>query len=208
LVGASAVSPRGGRSALERSPLARVPDQILKFGLSGIAAGILILIAYFFVRLIGQSSTAFGHVGVLNFIFRDNWNVAQLQQGGACAVSGGHCTFGAWALVLGTLITAATALIIGVPVAVAAALYLTELSPRRARAPVGFLVDLLAAVPSVVYGLWGVFVLIPKLKPAEQWFADTFSFLPCRRAGRGPGLLRGRADPGDHDPPDRFGDLA
>ena len=40
------------------------------------------------------------------------------------------------------------------------------------------MVDLLAAVPSVVYGLWGVFVLIPKLKPAEQWFSDTFSFLP------------------------------
>jgi phosphate ABC transporter permease protein PstC len=40
------------------------------------------------------------------------------------------------------------------------------------------LVELLAAVPSVVYGLWGIFVLIPKLKPAEQWFADTFSFLP------------------------------
>ncbi len=40
------------------------------------------------------------------------------------------------------------------------------------------LVELLAAVPSVVYGLWGVFFLIPKLRPAEQWFSDTFSFLP------------------------------
>jgi len=177
-VPASAISARGGRSKLERSPLARVPDQILKFGLSGIAAGILVLIGYFFVRLIGQSSTAFSHVGVLNFIFANHWDVSQVQQGSACAVAGGHCTFGAWALVLGTLITSATALVIGVPVAVAAALYLTELCPRRARVPLGFLVDLLAAVPSVVYGLWGVFVLIPKLRPAEQWFADTFSFLP------------------------------
>jgi len=168
----------GGRSTFERSPLSRVPDQVLKFGLSGLAAGVLVLIAYFFVRLIGQSSTAFGHIGLLSFIFTNNWDVSQVQQGGACAVSGGHCTFGAWALVLGTLITAVTALIIGVPVAVAAALYLTELCPNRARPPLGFLVDLLAAVPSVVYGLWGVFVLIPKLRPAEQWFADTFSFLP------------------------------
>jgi phosphate ABC transporter permease protein PstC len=63
-------------------------------------------------------------------------------------------------------------------VAVATALYLTELCPRRARGPLTVLVELLAAVPSVVYGLWGVFVLIPKLKPAEQWFADTFSFIP------------------------------
>ncbi len=132
---ASVSSAGGGRSAFERSPLARVPDQVLKFGLSGIAAAILLLIAYFFVRLIGQSSVAFSHIGVLNFIFRNNWDVAELQQGGACAVSGGHCTFGAWALVLGTLITAATALVIGVPVAVAAALYLTELSPRGGYVP-------------------------------------------------------------------------
>ena len=64
------------------------------------------------------------------------------------------------------------------PVAVATALYVTELCPRRLRAPLTILVELLAAVPSVVYGLWGVFVLIPKLRPAEQWFSDTFSFLP------------------------------
>jgi phosphate ABC transporter permease protein PstC len=68
--------------------------------------------------------------------------------------------------------------VLGVPVAVAAALYVTELCPPRAKGPLTILIDLLAAVPSVVYGLWGVFVLIPHLKPAEQWFADTFSFLP------------------------------
>jgi phosphate ABC transporter permease protein PstC len=65
-----------------------------------------------------------------------------------------------------------------VPVAVATAVYLTELCPRRARGPLTVLVELLAAVPSVVYGLWGVFVLIPKLKPAEAWFGRTFDFIP------------------------------
>lgn len=187
----AASSPAGGgRSTFERSPLSRVPDQLLRFGLSGIAVLVLLLIAYFFVRLIGQSSTAFSHIGILNFVFTNNWDVAQVQSGGACSISSGHCTFGAWALVLGTLITAATALVIGVPIAVAAALFLTEICPRRARAPLGFLVDLLAAVPSVVYGLWGVFVLIPRLKPAEQWFADTFSFLPfVAGAVPGPGYF-------------------
>jgi phosphate ABC transporter permease protein PstC len=76
------------------------------------------------------------------------------------------------------LITSTIALVIGVPVAVATAVFLTELCPRRARAPLSGLVDLLAAVPSVVYGLWGVYVLIPKLLPAEKWFASTFSFIP------------------------------
>jgi phosphate ABC transporter permease protein PstC len=63
-------------------------------------------------------------------------------------------------------------------VAIATALYLTELAPKRIIGPLTILVDLLAAVPSVVYGLWGVFVLIPHLKGIEQWFSDTFSFLP------------------------------
>jgi len=63
-------------------------------------------------------------------------------------------------------------------VAVATAVFIVELCPRRAREPFSILVDLLAAVPSVVYGLWGVFVLCPKLLPAEKWFASTFSFIP------------------------------
>ena len=105
--------------------------------------------------------------------------MSQLQQHAACTTNANAgCSFGAWALVLGTLITSAIALIIGVPVALATALFLTELCPRRARGPLAILVDLLAAVPSVVYGLWGVFVLIPRLKPFQQWLANTFSFLP------------------------------
>ena len=175
---AAATTVSGGRSILERSPLHRLPDRVLKWGLSGLAAGVLILIGYFFVRLIGQSSSAFDHVGVLHFFFRNNWDVAQLQQGAACAGGGGACTFGAGALILGTLITSAVALVIGVPIAVGTALYVTELCPRRARGPLAILVDLLAAVPSVVYGLWGVFVLIPHLKGFQQSLANTFSFLP------------------------------
>ena len=74
--------------------------------------------------------------------------------------------------------TSTIALIIGVPVAVATALFLTELCPPRLRGPLAILVDLLAAVPSVVYGLWGVFVLAPKLQGLEKWVANTFSFIP------------------------------
>ncbi len=76
------------------------------------------------------------------------------------------------------MITSALALLIGVPVAVSVALFLTELCPRRVRGSLTTLVDLLAAVPSVVYGLWAFYFLIPTLKPAEQWFADTFHFIP------------------------------
>ncbi len=172
-------SVRGGRSVLERSPASRLPDQILQWGLSTLATLILILIAYFFVRLIGQSEPAFSHVGVLGFFFHNNWDVSQVQQGAACTTAtNAGCTFGAWALLVGSLITSAIALVIGVPVAVATALFISEFCPRRARGPLALLVDLLAAVPSVVYGLWGVFVLIPHLHGFQQWLAHTFSFLP------------------------------
>jgi phosphate ABC transporter permease protein PstC len=86
-------------------------------------------------------------------------------------------------MVVGTLVTSAIALLLGVPVAIATALFLTELCPRRIRGPLAIVVDLLAAVPSVVWGLWGVFVLAPKLLPAEKWFASTFSFIPWLGGG-------------------------
>ena len=154
----------GGRSSFGRSPASRLPDRVLRWGLSALAALILVLLAYFFIRLIGQSQKAFSSFG-LSFVFGNDWDVSRNIYHGA-------------PLLIGTLITSTIALVIGVPVAVATAVFLTELCPRRARAPLSGLVDLLAAVPSVVYGLWGVYVLIPKLLPAEKWFASTFSFIP------------------------------
>jgi phosphate ABC transporter permease protein PstC len=163
-VEASATTVTGGRSALERSSASRLPDQILKWGLTVLAGAILALLAYFFIRLISESSNAFSTFGV-SFIFGNNWDIA-------------HSIYHGLPLVVGTLVTSAIALILGVPIAVAAALYLNELCPRRFRTPLGILVDLLAAVPSVVYGLWGFLVLAPKLLPAEKSFANTFSFIP------------------------------
>jgi phosphate ABC transporter permease protein PstC len=141
-----------------------MPDRLLKWGLTTLAALILALLAYFFIRLIGESKLAFQKFG-LSYVFGNDWDVSrQIYHG--------------FPLLFGTIVTSTIALLVGVPVAVATALYLTELCPRRLRGPLGLLVDLLAAVPSVVYGLWGVFVLIPKLLPAEKWFASTFSFIP------------------------------
>jgi phosphate ABC transporter permease protein PstC len=161
----------GGRSVLERPPLARLPDRVMRWGLTALAVLILLLIAYFFIRLYAEAKPAFDKFGVFGFAFDNNWDVSRN-------------IYGALPLVVGTLITASVALLIGVPVAVATALYVTELCPRRVRQPLTMTVELLAAVPSVVYGLWGVFFLIPKLKPAEQWFSDTFSFIPFLGGGQ------------------------
>jgi phosphate ABC transporter permease protein PstC len=161
----SASAPLGGRSALERSPLARLPDRALKYGLTALAALILALIVYFFIRLVGEARPAFAKASVFGFTFNNDWNVSAER-------------FGALPLLIGTLITSGLALVIGVPVAVATALYATELCPLRLRTALTVLVELLAAVPSVVYGLWGIFFLAPKLQGAEQWVADRLSGIP------------------------------
>jgi phosphate ABC transporter permease protein PstC len=163
-VEAGASAAPGGRSVFQRSPGSRLPDQLLRWGLTALAAAILALLAYFFIRLIGESEKAFSSFG-LSFVFGNDWDVSRNIYHG-------------FPLLFGTLVTSAIALVIGVPVAIAAALYVTELCPRRLRGPLSMLVDLLAAVPSVVYGLWGIFVLAPKLLPIEKWVASTFSFIP------------------------------
>ena len=72
--------------------------------------------------------------------------------------------FGAFPLIFGTLVSSLIALVIAVPLSLGVAIYLTEFAPKVVRQPVAFLIGLLAAIPSVVYGLWGIFVLIPALR--------------------------------------------
>jgi len=72
--------------------------------------------------------------------------------------------FGAFPLIFGTLLSSLIALLIAVPLSLGVAIYLTEFAPKAVRQPVAFLIGLLAAIPSVVYGLWGIFVLIPLLR--------------------------------------------
>jgi phosphate transport system permease protein len=72
--------------------------------------------------------------------------------------------YGAAPMIFGTIVSSLLALLIAVPLALGTAIFLTEFAPKWLRQPIGFLVELLAAVPSVVYGLWGIFVLIPMLR--------------------------------------------
>ena len=75
-----------------------------------------------------------------------------------------HVVFGAAAYVYGTIVTTLVAVLIATPVAVGASLYLTEFAPRPLRSPVAFLIELLAYIPSIVYGLWAIFVLVPVMR--------------------------------------------
>src|SRR5215212_10399013 len=109
---AGTFTPRADRSMLGRSARARAADPILRWTLTALAALILVLIAFFFIRLYVEAKPAFDQFGYVGFVFDNSWVPSQNL-------------FGALPLVVGTLITAGIALVIGVPVAIASALYVT-----------------------------------------------------------------------------------
>jgi phosphate transport system permease protein len=133
-----------------------------------IALASIVLIAtglYGFVLILG-GLPAFQKEG-LGFLFGLNWDP-------------GQGVYQALPFIAGTFFTALGALIIAVPLSVAAALFISEYAPRWLAAPVGTAIELLAAIPSVVYGLWGIFVLIPAVRGFQQWFVSVtgVSWLP------------------------------
>jgi len=87
--------------------------------------------------------------------------------------------FGALPYVVGTLVTSAIALLLAVPFGIGAAVFLSEIAPPRTGAVISFMIELLASIPSIVYGLWGVFVLAPFLRTlVEPWLIKHLGFLP------------------------------
>jgi phosphate transport system permease protein len=142
--------------------------------LSSIVVAILALIALDLVKLAWPAIRAFG----LSFFWTANWDPVQAR-------------FGAGAFIFGTVVSSFLALALAVPLSIAVALFLTELAPRRVATVVGFMVEMLAAIPSVVYGLWGIFFLAPLLRTAvEPFLGRHFGFVFLfRGAPYGIGML-------------------
>ncbi|HEY6637216.1 MAG TPA: phosphate ABC transporter permease subunit PstC [Solirubrobacterales bacterium] len=92
-------------------------------------------------------------------------------------------------LAFGTILAAVIAVIVAVPLAVAVALFISHIAPRRIANSLAYIVDLLAAIPSIVYGLWGIFVLGPAIVPVLDWLADKLGFIPFFE---GPASVTGR----------------
>lgn len=83
-----------------------------------------------------------------------------------------------WPLLFGTVWAAVLALVMAVPLSIGVALFISHYAPRRLAAALGYIVDLLAAVPSVVFGLWGIMVLAPAVQPIYSWFVTNLGFIP------------------------------
>jgi len=147
LMSALAAPPAGSTA---RTSASAVGDRIYQVIITLCALGIPVLLLFLFWE-IGKAAWPALHQFGLHFLTSSKWDVG-----------GGE--FGAAPAIFGTLVSSAIALIIATPLAVGVAIFLSEFAPDWLRQPVAFLVDLLAAIPSVVYGLWGVFVLVPLLR--------------------------------------------
>ena len=137
-----------------------IGDRVYGWSITGfaLAVPVILLLIFIAVGIAGWPALrAFG----LQFITSSDWD----------PVNG---RFGAASALYGTLVTSAIALLIATPLAVGVAVFLSEFAPPWLRQPVAFTVDLLAAIPSVIYGLWGIFVLLPLLRGhVVPFFTDT-----------------------------------
>ncbi|HEY7037393.1 MAG TPA: phosphate ABC transporter permease subunit PstC [Methylomirabilota bacterium] len=142
-----------------------IGDRLFALSLRG-AAWIVVLLAVTLVAaLVWESKEAIGRFG-LAFLYHSHWD----------PVTG---KFGALPFVYGTIVSSILALLIAVPLSLGAAIFLAELAPGWIRPPIAFLIEMLAAVPSVVYGLWGIFVLVPWLRDwVQPVLGGWLGFLP------------------------------
>jgi len=132
------------------------------FRIAMVACGVCVLalvgvIVYELMVGSGLSWHAFGW----KFFFRSDWDPVNEQ-------------FGAWAFVYGTLVSSIVALVLAVPLALGVAIFITEMSPQWLRGPLAFTTELLAAIPSVIYGLWAIFVLVPLLRQYLEPFLGRY----------------------------------
>jgi phosphate transport system permease protein len=145
----------------------RFGDVVLQLLAGAAALGATILVGLIIWKLVDGSHLALSKYG-LGFVTRVAWNPVI-----------GHELYGAGSFLFGTIITSFFALLVATPIAIGIALFLTELAPRAIQAPVTALVETLAAVPSVLIGLWGILVLGPALRThVEPWLHSGLGWIP------------------------------
>ena len=163
IVTAAREPERAPESAPARSNL---PDRAWAAVLGVLGLAVLVVAALIVAELLRIGWPALTHTGIVKFITTSVWDVTR-------------DVFGALPFIYGTLVTSVVALVLALPVSVGLALFLTEMAPPSLKSIVSFPISLLAGIPSVVYGLWGLFVLVPILrKVVEPALAKAFGFLP------------------------------
>lgn len=140
-------------------------DMLFRNGTRAFAFLVLVLLGGIIASLIVGSLPSIQKFG-LNFLYSTEWDPVQEK-------------FGALVPIVGTLVTSFIALLIGIPISFGIALYLTELSPKWLKRPLGIAIELLAGIPSIIYGMWGLFIFAPWFGDNVQpWINDKLGTLP------------------------------
>ncbi len=157
--------PGGGRRS-DRASTGRLGDRLFSGAATGagwLVIGLVVLVGAF---LVSQAVPSLAK-DQANFLTSRSWDVG-----------GSELRFGIADLLWVTVVSSTFAMLIAVPVSIAVALFLTQYAPRRLARPFAALVDLLAAVPSIVYGLWGIKVLGPHVKDLQGWLTHYLGWIP------------------------------
>jgi phosphate transport system permease protein len=169
----SAASHRAGvpkAQALHKQRL-RLGDASFRVIVAGTALVVLLSFVATAFFLVKEAWPSLSHFGVFSFLGSDRWAPSE-----AATAAPGVNPYGVLQFVYGTVLTSFIAMLLAVPVAVGLALYITDVAPMRLRKPLAYVVDLFAAVPSVVYGFWGIFALMPAIHPIadklSSWLGD------------------------------------
>ena len=153
------------KSQISMAQTGTVGDQVFRTILFIAAASILVIVAAMLYMMVQNSLPTIQRFGIA-FLTGSEWKPAQEQ-------------FGALPFIYGTLISSLIALVISVPLSLGIAVFLVEQAPKNVAKPISFMVELLAAIPSVVYGLWGIFVLAPFIRDYLGAFLQSYlGFLP------------------------------
>jgi phosphate transport system permease protein len=143
-------STRAKTSPLIQAGDSRVPDGFFYLAVLACGVCVLALVGVIVYQLFTKSALSW-HAFGWKFFFRSDWDPVNEQ-------------FGAWPFVYGTVISSLLALALAVPLAVGVAVFITEMCPRWLKGALAFTTELLAAIPSVIYGLWAIFVMVPLLR--------------------------------------------
>jgi phosphate transport system permease protein len=166
------------KSALRSSGFAQYSDRLFGWAMLGAGGTVLLILGAMVARTTVDALPVFEYQGFFGFIFGQEW-----QAGFSRSEFTG--TYGAWPFVFGTLFVAAIAVVIALPLAIAVSLYITQYAPKRWRTPMSYLVEVLAAVPSIVFGLWGLLYFVPNyVQPVSNFLAGTLgTVIPFFRGG-------------------------
>jgi phosphate transport system permease protein len=143
----------------------RLPDLVFRLGTGTFGWALVGLLALIALLLAVNSGEAFSEFG-LSFLTGTTWDPIA-------------AVYGAMPFIVGTILSSLIAILLATPIGILTAIFLAELAPRRVAIPLTFAIELLAAIPSVVYGLWGVFVLGPFLSnTVEAWLVGALGWIP------------------------------